>query len=235
MRQLTSYISNPFRKLRIGVDILIRFSRDHLERLRLQNDGGQFDDRITATESALRRLIDTCTINTGSLGLRKSCKLLKNRFRKSLLPEIAKIHAKVISVFGGRSSNMKEFFPHGRSIYKTAGDDEIEVHLGNLRNQVAAHVNVFGTGTVTEVNSLFTSWKEIHAASEHASGQKAASEADRRDARAALEVELQLNLTQIASVIMKSPQDLGLYMQEHLLVKRTSGRGNNETEIPSDA
>ncbi len=234
MRRLYYYITNPFRAKGISLTRLIRFTTDLLERFKARNDNGQFDTRIAATESALDVLDAAYTVDIGKLGIRKARKATKNRFRETLSIFIETVYGKLIAVYGGKSEALSEFFPKGRTIFNRCGDDDLKYHLSNIVDQVTLHQAELGTDLLDEVTALRDEWEDIHDESEESTGLKAATEADRRDARAGLEDELFENLLMISSLHKHEPDKLGLYMQQYLLGGPATGpvTGGNDTPPP---
>ncbi len=223
MRRLLYYIINPFKSKSISLIGMIRFTTDLLERFKARNGEGQFDARIAATESALEVLEEAYTVDIGKLGIRKARKSAKNQFRETLSTVVETIFGKLIAVYGAKSDPLKEFFPHGRSIYHHAADDALKLHLNNLVDQVTAHQEHLGASLLEEVTLLRDEWVGIHEASEESTGQKALTEAIRRNARADLADELFENLLMVSSMNKHQPNQLGLYMQQYLLGGPASG------------
>ncbi len=223
MKKLTYFWISPFKSDRISVIGLIRFGTDMLQRLKARNVDGQFDGYISALETALAAMIAAFATDVGKLGIRKARKITKNRFRKALSQTIETIAAALTASFGAGSAELKEFFPHGRRIFSQCPDDELEGHLTSLADQVTAHEGQLGAELVSEASDLLDQWLDIHEASEESTGQKANTEAERRDIRANLEDELFDILLMLGSRHKNEPEKQGLYMQQYLLGGPSTG------------
>ena len=218
MRRLLYYLVNPFKTRQLSVIGLIRFTTELLSRFLHHNDEGYFDERIEATEDALANLVDAYTLDATKLGVRKARKSTKNQFRDTVLPAVETIYGQLTGVFGAGSDVLKEFFPFGRTIFSSCPDDMMTSHLTILVDQGAAHAADLDAGLLTEITELRDSWVDIYDASEDSTGDKASTEANRRNARARMQDELYLCLLKIAEVHYKdTPDKLGLYMQQYLL------------------
>ncbi len=235
MRRLLYYLVNPFKTRQVSVIGMIRFTTELLNRFVHQNDEGQFDERIEATEDALEHLVDAYTLDAAKLGVRKARKSTKNQFRATVLPAIETIYGQLTGVFGAGSDVLKEFFPFGRTIFSSCPDDMMTSHLTVLVEQATVHAADLDAGLITEITELRDSWVAIYDASEDSTGDKASTEANRRNARARMQDELYLCLLKIAEVHHQdTPDKLGLYMQQYLLGGPATGpvSGSDESTEP---
>ncbi len=217
MKDITPTYINPFDSKDISLAKLIAFTSDNMERMSAQNTGGWLSDRIAATSTALSVLEDAYTENFTKLGFRKAQKKAKNAFRKNLTSEVAKIVGAVIAEYGEGSAPVDEVVPQGRTAFSNASDDLVENHIETMINGLAAHQADLGSDLVNHAEDLHTQWVAIYTASEQATGQKAATEADQRQARAALQMELFQTLLTLAKRFPNQPEQSRIYMQPHLL------------------
>ena len=217
MRNLTYYFTNPFNSPTISLAELSSFTTDHLERMSANNPGGAFNARISATTSALGMLEAAFAQDIGQLGMRKTAKLVKDNFRKSLKEEIATFEAKIKAVLGARSPELATFFPLGRKIYSTAPDDGVKGHLDSLVARVNAEQARLGAALVAEVTAARDAWVSVYVASEASTGGKTATEAEKRAARAGLQLELFRTLSVLVGMHPDQSEQMGLYMRQQLL------------------
>ncbi len=140
MRDLTSFLKNPFDDPKISTIRLIVFTTDHLQRMSANNAGGELTARITATTSALG-LVEDCTSDDQiRLGIRMARKQAKTDFREHTLPPaVERIEAGLIAAFTSSSPLLIEALPKGRSIFNSCRDDEVVTHLDPLLAVVTAH------------------------------------------------------------------------------------------------
>ncbi len=235
MRRLIYYLFNPFKSKKISVIGLIRFTTELLSRFNHHNDEGQFDERIEATEDALALLVDAYTLDATKLGVRKARKSTKNQFRDALLPAVETIYGRLTGVYGARSDVLKEFFPFGRTIFSNCPDDMLSSHLTILVDQSIVHAAELEADLLTDISDLRDAWLDIYDASEDSTGDKASTEATRRNARTRMQDELYLCLLKIAEIHYKDdPDQIGLYMQQYLLggPAATPVSGTNPTLPP---
>jgi len=223
MRDLSSFLRNPFDDDGISINQLVAFSTDHLQRLISNNPSGELDARITATTSSLNLVEDCVTDDQGRLGIRKARKKAKDDFRAdSIPPEVQRIEAGFIAAFGADSTILLEALPKGRTIFQTCRDDQMEVHLQTLLTAATTHAASLAPATVTQATNLKNNWAALHAASESSTGGKTTTEEGKKMARENLQLMLFLTLLKLAEMFPRQPDKLNLYMQQHLLENSTS-------------
>jgi len=223
MRTLTSFLVNPFDDDGISMAELAAFSTDHLQRMSANNAGGELTDRITATTSALSLVEDCFTDDLSRLGVRKARKQAKNDFRRDIIPlEVERVEAGFIAAFGADSNVLLEALPNGRNIFNTCRDDQVENYLQVLLDAATTHQASLAPATLTQATNLKNNWVAIYEASESSTGDKTATQEEKRLARENLQLMLFLNLLKLAEMFPRQPEKLNLYMQQHLLENPSS-------------
>lgn len=218
MRDLASFLRNPFDDPKISAIRLIAFTTDHLQRMSANNESGELTARITATTSALGQVEDLSTDDQVHLGIRKARKQMKADFREQTLRSaVERIEAGLIAAYSSTSRVLAEALPKGRTIFNTCRDDELEIHLKVLHTAVTAHAVDLAPAIVTLAATLKTDWAAIHSASESSGGAKTTTEQGKRLARENLQLMLFLNLLKLSEMFARQPEKLSLYMQQHLL------------------
>ena len=234
MRDLTSFLRNPFDDPKISIGRLIAFVTDHIQRMSANNAGGELTARITATTSAFGLVEDCSTDDQVRLGIRKARKQAKTDFRQQTLPPaVERIEAGLIAAYGSTSTVLIEALPKGRSIFNTCRDDELEMHLETLLTVVTARAADLVPAIVTLAGTVKADWVAIHSASESSTGAKTTTEEGKRLARENLQLMLFLNLLKLAEMFPRQPEKLSLYMQQHLLEIPGSGGDDEEEEPPA--
>ncbi len=233
MRQLTTYLTNPFDAKGVSIAELAAFSTDHLERMSANNPGGDLTARIAATTTALATFDAAFTDDQTKLGLRKARKQAKNDFRESLSGEVAKIVAAFTAQYGDGSPEVTEAVPQGRSVFNDSRDDAVKNHLDTLLNAVIAHEADLGAPLTATTTALRDSWLAIYAASEASTGAKTTTQEEKRVARRGLQLELFLTLVKLGELFPRQPEKLSLYMQQYLLGEDSGGGGTEPDPDPN--
>lgn len=218
MIDLHKFFINPFDDNGISMSELLSFSSDHLQRMIANNPGALYATRIAATTTAMNTVNTQFADDQTMLGQRKAKKQTKKAFRKSLLPAIAKIAGVVTGFYGESSPATSEIFPHGRTIFGKASDDQLGNYLQVTITGLTAHQADLGATVVTNATALLTNWNSVYGLSESSAGNKTASQLAKNNARLALQLELFRNLLTIALNNPRLPEQLDVYMQQSLLL-----------------
>ena len=233
MIRLTRFLQNPFDARQISLDELLAFATDHLQRLIANNPGALYNTRITATNTALATVESCVSDDQTKLGLRKARKLAKDAFRTALPANIAKIHAVTVAKYGPNAPEILEFFPQGRSVFNTSTDDHLQNHLTALHTALTARVAEVGSQVVSDAAGLLSTWIALYAASESSTASKTTTEEGKANARLGLQLELFLNLLEIAKNNPRNPDALPLFMQQHFLEDPASPEEDEEEPPPT--
>jgi hypothetical protein len=86
-----------------------------------------------------------------------------------------------------------------------------------LHAALVAKQDDLGAPVVVSAQTLKNNWMTIYAASEEKSGEKTTTEAGKRTARLALQLELYFNLIELMKMFPRQPEKLALYMTQSLL------------------
>ena len=229
MRDLTRFLVNPFDDPGISLAELMAFATDHLERMVVKNPGNALDARIAATTPALETVAACAGDDQVKLGVRRARKAAKDAFRAGLPEQTRRIEATLQSVFGVGSAQVQEAFPNGRTIFSVCTDDLLATHLQPMNTVVVANAAQLAPVIVTLSAGMVSTWNALHTQSETATAAKANTEAEKRAARAALQLQLYLNLAKLMELFPRQPEKLPEYMQQHLLEDRPT---ETEDETP---
>jgi hypothetical protein len=234
MIRLTRFLINPFRDPAISLAEEMAFGTDHLERMVANNPGGALDARIAATSTALD-VLSTCAGNDLiKLGVRRARKSAKDAFRASLPEQARRIQGVLEGVFGVGSAQVLEAFPQGRTVLTQCTDDLLLGYLQSINTVVATNAGTLPAAIVTLAASLVPNWTALHAESESSTGDKSATEAEKRAARTALQDQFYLTLATLMELFPNQPDQLPLYMQQHLLEDHPAEEEDPVPEPPNE-
>lgn len=220
MRDIHVWFTNPFDDPHISMAELLAFSSDHLQRMQA-NPLPPLAARVTATNIALGNVSAAFTGDDSTLALRKARKQAKNDYRAALPAKVGKIAVGVENIFGEKSVQFVQCFPHGRSIFSSTTDDEMANHLQTLINGVTALTPPLDLQVQLDAQALLPDWTAVFQPSESATGAKTNTMAGKKAARMALQLELFKNLLTLALSFPRQPDQLDLYMQTSLLEPHT--------------
>ncbi len=217
LRNLYTWFVNPIKTAKASVADLVAFGTDVVQRLIANNPDNYFSGRIATLSAAVETLRSYTWMDESQLGVRKHGKLAKDEFRESLGEAIRPIYGYVLGSFNDPSPEMSRIFPKGRRIFTVSRDDALEGHLQVLVEGLTDYQSELGTEVVADATDLLNQWTVIYQNSESATGGKTTTEAEKREARSALETELFLTMADIILLNPEEPGRFSLYMQQHLL------------------
>ncbi len=230
MRNLKRFLENPFDSRQISLAELFAFATDHRWRMFTNNTGGELDDRIAATDSALELLESCYTDDETKLSIRKARKQVKDAYRITIRQEMARVEGAVVAKYGPNSAELTEIFKNGRTIFNTCRDDQVENHIDIVRNGVIAHEADLGAPLTAQITTVRDNWMSIYTASESSTAARTTTRADKQAARENLQLMLMLNLLKLATMFPRQPEKLDLYMQQSLLHNPQSSSGGDDDE-----
>lgn len=223
MTDLVRYFKNPFSAIGISIDELVDYANEHLQRMVANNPGALLNTRINATTVALQAFDTTLTTEETKLAIQKGATLAKDTFREALPANIARVHAAVVAAFGLNSQILMECFPHGREVFGDCNDSALENHLQQLLACLLPHVAQVGQMHIDNVSGLLSTWTGLFAAASTARSFNQGSAAARRDASAALRLELFKNLLTLALNFPNEEDKAALCCPQHLLEDHPAG------------
>ena len=230
IRDLRNFFRNPLDSPAISLTELLAFSTDHLGRISKQNLAtGRWTARIAAVSPAMAALDAAHSGDLIEGANRTARKQAKNDVKSTLPAQADKIVSFVRAHFGKGSPEVRDCAPNGLAVLAKAPDDEVKHHLDRLIEGVQKVVATVGNEVLTKATDLKAAWMAIYTASEDSAAGKSFSEAEQRAARQALQRELFLTLLDLAAEYPNQPEQLGLFMQQHLLGGPATGGGGGGT------
>jgi hypothetical protein len=211
------FFLNPFDDRQISFTEILNYAAVQYQRLVANNPGGVLTPRINATSVALTALEAGVSDDFTKLAVQKAKTDAKKAFRESLPAVIAKIHGAVVGAFGPNAPQVMECFPHGRNIFTTCRDEQLNNHLQQLVNCLTPLQAQVGATAVSEAGSALSSWTVLYVAQQQAIGLRSQTIEARDAARAALRLELFKNLLTLALTFPNDTDKCDLYCPQHLL------------------
>lgn len=141
-------------------------------RMTVNNPGGVFSSRITALQGALSAVEASSTDKGVKLALQKTATINKKNFRRALVGNMSKVHAKVVAQYGKGSAQLTGVFPKGLAPFaENAKDEPLENELGVVLAGLTTYQADLGPAVVAEVGGYISTWLVVYNA---ASGSKTA-------------------------------------------------------------
>lgn len=220
MRDLTTWLTNPFDDAHISVAELLAFTADHFARM-TANPLPALLSRLTPTTLALTAVSDTHSDDDAQLGVRKATVQAKSAFRAALPAGVGAVAVAVEAQYGEKSATFTACFPQGRSVFGSCTDQELAGKLGSLVDWVTTHQPPLAAQVVANATALQTGWAAVITPRGTAGGDKVHTINAKNAACMSLQTELFANLLVLAQTFPRQPEQLALYMQQSLLQPHT--------------
>jgi hypothetical protein len=168
---------------RFSVTEKVTTAGEWVGRMTLNNPGGVFSPRVTALQGALSAVEANSTDKGVKLGAQKTATTNKKNFRKALVGNMARVHAKVVAQFGKDSAEVAGVFPKGLAPF---AENELQVVLAGLTTYQAQ----LTTGPMTDVGGYISSWLVVYNAAKGSKTAKVSSGASGTTLMKTLQIEM---------------------------------------------
>lgn len=214
--KLFRFFKNPF--LKKAMLRLIDYGHAQLMALTADNPGGVHATRIAAMTAAFALLDDGMEDVETKAAIQGGKVTAKNLFRTTTVPEtVTRLHAAVVLNYGAESADMAECFPHGREVFRSCKDQELDDHLGQLHTALAARTATIGAPLVAQAAGLETTWATCIGQVGGATGDVGLVRAARQNAKRAFADELFLTLLHLAATYPDDEVKFAQYVPEQKL------------------
>lgn len=226
MIELGRIFTNWFKDPSISFSRLLHYATVHLQNMVADNPGALLNDRITATQAALNAVDAGVTDVLTKAGIQLGRTRTKEAFRTALPEHLRRVHGAVVAAFGSPSKQLTECFPDGRGLFgpRKCPDIELESRLGQLAASLATWEPQVGAAVVGNVTGLLSSWLAIYQTQGEAMAQRAMTAAQRDEAKAQLQLQLYLNVLELARLFPDQPEKGEFYCPQRYL-RRAAARG----------
>ena len=224
---LKSFYRNPFKATTITVERLVKFCKDHLERLTAYN----VDDALTATINETTPLLnalnaavnaeDTSAVTQLSLTQKMTATL------KAFKKDVSRDEGLIRHTWGAGTPEYRQFFPNGVSEYSTASLTDAEILMSRFVSSATAHVATLGQAFADKFSAHLSNFSAARKAQLQQFGEVSEAKADVREKREAMETQLLKNIHTLGTQFTANGNRSMNFFDESLL--RRSKRTKVET------
>ncbi len=219
MRDLSSFFENPFVRTKIGRDRKKVFGEDTIQRITLQNTGGQFTDlleqTITVQTAFFGGITNLATVNA----IREARTQAVDNVMKKFVTRNSRLNAFFVAGEVDKEDVYLEFFPQGvQAFTREVNKENIEQKMQAMVTAITNNTEVAGgAGVLKEYQDFLTSYKKAREAQLAKIGESTSGIASVEDTEAAWDDQMFSNLLTFAKLNRNKPETVKLYMDQSLL------------------
>lgn len=210
MFDLSKLFTIPFEDPRISFGEHLAFSREHLRRVKAQNESGDHAGQFAAIVAATQPLFDAFSLtmtDRDSTGVEREAETLaKNQALKTFQTAVSRREGLIRSAFDRTAPQYQEFFPQGLTEYAQATLENAEVLVDRMAAKTLKYVLQLGQPIVDEFAALRTAFKAALTTQQEQTGDVANAIRQRQAARVALSRQLMLNALDLAKLFLGQPE-----------------------------
>jgi hypothetical protein len=221
MIDLKRYFEVPFEDPAISLDEFLLFGTDHLARLKEQDtngpDAGSFTALVTATEPLLTAFNAAMSERDSATSSREGGTMSKDQALESFQLHVRRREGTIKGEFGKPSPQYEEFFPRGLSEYARATMANAEVLMDRMVTKTTKYQAQLGAPMVAEFTDLRTAFVNARTTQLGQIGGVSDARDQLKNSRAALELQMTVNLMTVAIKYLKQPEKVSLFFNQTLL------------------
>lgn len=213
---LDKYFRNPFDNPKISIAELLGFAVDHQGRMVALSDGTtDYDDLIALTDVAFAALGGTVSDEDLKEGIKMARTAALKAKRAAVHAELNRLESLTNAFYPRGTATYIEIFPEGLVAFHKATLEELGLKLDTL----IAAINPYASdiGNLDPIVLLTAEWKALRGEHLERKGDVAEAAELRREASAALRLQLFDNLLFIARRNKGQPEECRNYFSQHLL------------------
>lgn len=207
---IEKYFEVLFARSSISNGELRNFAEDHIAKLNSHNDSGPLAGQFTAmlgeTEPKFDAFVELLSSEDSASAERQGETITKDQALLAFCELVRRRKSRVADKFGEGSAEWEEFFPHGLSEYNNPTMAKAPVLMDRMVDKATKYVADTGADLVTEFTNARTAFQNARTEQVEQKGEVSEVASLRRQARAALELQLQKNLLTIALMFVGHPE-----------------------------
>ncbi len=200
MLNLLNFVKNHFNTDKISNDRFKRFAQDHLSRLNANNTMGLYNQLIAQTTPLYDAFISSLQTEASGLALQQSRTRSVDNIIEEFKRAIRQKEGIIRGTFGVDSPEYQEFFPNGITLYTESTKSNIEIVMQQFIDALAFRQADLGNTLLQQFINLKDNYNTARQTQLQQMSRTDMLNTGRNSARAALEVQLSLNILEISKV-----------------------------------
>lgn len=210
MIKIERFFQIMFADPNISNEELRDYTEDHLAKLISHNASGpyagQFAAMIAETQPKFDAFVASISTEDSAGATREGQTLTKDAALKAFIELVRKREPRIEGIFGKPSAAYEEFFPQGLNEYGKPTQAQAVVLMDRMVAKATKYVADVGQPMVDEFTAARTAFTTARTAQVTQKGEVGEAAAQRRLARAAVELQDQKNLLTIALMFLGQPE-----------------------------
>jgi hypothetical protein len=233
MRNLESFILNPFSDPKISLTLKKKFGEDGIQRIAVQNTDNRFDGLINDTIAAQTNLFGAITtvgtISAIQQARTQSVNNIINRFKA----RNSRFNAFLVANAVDKLPVYQEFFPAGISAFtREVTKGTVEQRMKELVTAITANTAIAGGPAVlAEYQDFLTSYNTARGSQLGKISELSSSRENSKQAEASWDDQMFSNLLIFANLHRGHPEKLVLYMNQTILRSQQSADSDGRGQV----
>lgn len=198
------HLNNPFANPKISEDNFGKIALTHLERLKTNNQEGQFTTLIEATQPLYDAYKEAVSDEAFEIALREGKTITVDAAIKGLKHFASRKEGVIADAFDGKPEIYEQFFPHGLTEYSKATKKNIDTLFYRLVKAMQAHTAELGDEMAEDALTLYNNYVALRDTQLQAIGEVKELDSDADAARIDLAERIFLNLLALITMFVEN-------------------------------
>jgi|GEM_PF-1745737 len=206
---------------------LLRFARDHREKLNANNPGNIYTADITALDAAVTGFTTKYDEEDLKVTGRQSKTITVDDWKEQAEDFFSDAAGQIAYTFRASPEDYEKFYPHGITEYYSATREELDRLLLRFREVAVEYQEALPAEMLTEINRIQSGYHTALTAQTSQKGQVSESRQASDLTRITLEDQVMKNLYAVARNNLRHPEVASVYFDASIILPFAHGGGGN--------
>ena len=228
---ISHHLKNPFANPKISEDNFGKIALANLERLKTNNQDGQFTTQIEATQPLYDTYKESVSDEAYEKALREGKTISVGVAIKGMKHFVSRKEGVIADVFDGKPEIYEQFFPQGLTEYSNATKGNIDMLFKRFADACAAHAVELGDELAADALAMYNNYVKIRESQLGAIGEVKELDSEADVARKVLATQLFVNLLSLLIIFKEDTQRVKDFFDESMFHKP---KEEEDDEIPPE-
>lgn len=220
MMDLNRLFKNYFDSLLISDDSIRKFTEIHLQRLKADNAGGQFNPIVADTENAYNQYFGSITSEDMKFSEQQGMTISVTNTLKKFRLFVQKNEGLIRSQFGKTSAEYQEFIPFGMKEYWHLNLSNVQSAMERFYKAADRHSATIGSDLKNTAETILNEFKEARKKQLIKKGEVSEKKTSTHERRKTLELQLIKNLHYIGYLFPADVDKCNNYYDQSFLRRK---------------